>query len=467
MAESEHFDGFWWLPESPDDEMSGRLIIGEDGARLTLTINSGLPQVDAKQSPVFHGRTSSGKPITLLACFVTSSQWTSAGIELRTIFANYVLIGGDDAKSEDDKVFCKMSLKWPELNRWFRKTGLTVAHGTENFDSFDVSFRKPSPISLTYEDGTEVRFSFGTDRFPVEGAHSVEFNEVTWVEIKPTSNESLNYYLERLSELIHFFSLCCLDYVEPVEVNLVSEDENATENAFRHTYHTARVRSDKKPNRDGKLEAYNSLLLYPAIEDDFPDVLSRWEQKCDSLKSIRSLYFYSLYGSNRYIEAGFMQLAQAAEAIHRTQRGGNLVSKDAFKKKILPSLKKALNDSMAGEEVDPDAVGQLESRLSYINQISLFKRLDELSTAHASALDTMLPKHKSFLRGIVKARNYFTHPSDGEEYPSASYLQLYREFLSTLIELEMLSQAGIKPSVLYEAAKKCETYRWRFFRIRI
>lgn len=461
------FEGFWWVPDDPDTQLAGRLIADEDAAKLILTINNTghLPfsKSESREYEVLHGRTSDGKLITLLKCFDLNTSWSSSGIEKRVVLVNYVLVGGLVPQEKVENAFSELCLKWPGLQRWFFESGVSVEHEEGDFRSFTIKYKAKKPFRFEYSKGLNIEFGFSTDKVPFGGplTEQIEFKEIVWVTLKKDAPESLGYYLEKLNELIQFFSICVLEYNQPQEVTLVGDfDIETREDGTKIPPHLqVYFSSVQKPQSDRLPHPVEILIPYAAIKDNFHDILKSWAAVAAEISPSRSLYFSSLYGTNKYIESTFLSLAQAAEVFHRRRYGGTYIPIGDYQEKVLPALESAIPP-----ELNRDVKQAYKQRLKFFNEFSLSKRLKMMSSNHEDVFRLYVPDWKSKVRSIVKARNYYTHYSEGggNVAPDINKLVEYREFLKMLLELEMLAAAGVDMILLHNQAKECQRYRWNF-----
>ena len=468
MNDLPYYEGFWWVPDEPDTQLAGRLLVDNGETHLCLTIDN--PEMnlfsnrDARDYEIIHGRSSVGEKISLLKCFDLKSSQTSSGIESRTILANYVLVGGHiPVENETEGQFTELSVKWPGLKRWFFQSGVSVEHGRGNFKGFNIKYEPQDPIAFTLSDETKIVFDFGSDSLPMGGPLSdeVKFREVVWVSVKPIIPQDFSFYLEVLGELKHFFSLCQLEYSEPEVIGLFGNFniEVLEDGTDIHPYLKVHMHASQRVISDKGLIPMDMLLPYQIIEENISDIMDGWHTLSSKILPARSLYFSSLYGKNRYIESTFLNLVQAAEVFHRNIYGGTYLRVEEYSSKVLPVLVAAIPNNLARE-----IKHVYSQRLEFFNEYSLAKRLKMMAQNHSDVFDEYVPDWKQKIREIVKARNYFTHYSgeNVEKRPDVNDLVYYEAILRMMIELEMLTCAGVKAEELHNQAKSCQKYRWMF-----
>lgn len=467
MNDLPEYEGFWWSPDDPESQIAGRLIADGGTAQLILTIDKSehlqFLSPRTREYEILYGRTSDGNLITLLKCFDQRTSWSTSGIEKRVILANYVLVGDLVPRSRVENAFNGLAVTWPDLQRWFLESGLTVEYDESDVRSFTIKYRAKQKFGFEYSKGLSIEFVFGTDKLPFGGllAEQVEFKEIVWVVLRKDTPESMDYFLDRLYELIHFFSICALKYNQPQEVTLIGDFNIKTmHDGTKMPPHLKVYFSSVQQSESEAFQHPAEMLVpYRVIKDDFQKILKSWAEVANVISPSRFLYFSSLYGTNRYIESAFLSLAQAAEVFHRRMYGGTYIPDLEYRRNVLPRLTAAIPN-----DVNSDVRRAYMQKLQYANEYSLSKRLKMMASNHKGVFSVYVPDWKDTIRSIVTARNYYTHYSEGSEHgaPSTRELVKCREFLRTLLELEMLAVAGVDVGVLHKQALECQRYRMKF-----
>lgn len=472
MRNLEEHTGYWWTPDDPEHQFPGRLITEDDKAHLYMTIDSKTPfslKNGVHDYDVIHGRTSSGKLISLLNCFDLSVSLTSGGLESRNILVNFVLIGGlVPPRSSGKGQFKELHLSWPLLRTWFWHSGVTVKwdkQNQQNYWDFSIEFKHREPIEITCSDGLKISFAFGTDSLPMGGVFSeqISFKEIVWVSATPASPQNIEYFLALLNELQDFFSICMLDYCTPDNVSVVSAFDTDVKDDSRilpqyldvHLSSALRSKSSSMPH------PINILLPYQGVGANLQTMIDRWHEMAPDLTPVRSLYFSSLYRPNRYVESTFLSLAQAIEVFHRRRKGGTYLEDKVFKERVAARLISALP-----EELDGRIKQVFSQKIEFMNEYSLAKRITEIAEAHSGVVATYIPDLEHAVRSIVEARNYYTHYSEDRKNrkPSIQNLVDHQGLIRMLIELAILSEVGAEATELHSRALSCQKYRGMFSR---
>ncbi len=460
-------EGLWWTPEHPENRSAGRLAQEDDAVYLHLTVEN-FPQLgpSPREAPlkyqVIHGLTYTGKPVTLLDCFEISSHGTW-GVELRSILVNHVLIGGHVPPSGDGRLFSEMILEWPDLRRWFLHSGIKVQHRKRQPCAFTLKYEPRKPVKAKLSDDLHLSFHFGTDALPVASwlTDRVSFRDLVWVVAKPSVPHDLCFFLDLAEELKHFFSICCLEQTEPSQINLVGSFHVGDYGGHTAPPHLELYREHAyQPKAERVFHPMNFLVPYDAVGDALPEVLQRWHSFTAKTSPAARLYFSSLYRPGQYLEATFLSLVQSAEVLHRRSSSGTYLPKEQYEADVLPKMKAAIPGFLT-HEVRESLVG----KLAFLNELSLRKRLKLMIQQHEQVFRKYVPETENMVRGIVEARNYYTHyssPPPTGWVPRPKDLFLYIDILRVLIELEMMSGAGVELSTLHKCALETQRYRWLF-----
>jgi len=465
MMDSLPLEGVWWDPNNPGTQFPGRLGWDNGKIYLCLTVSNsreGLRPKRPESYEVIHGLTYTGKLVSLLDCFEVNCHGTH-GVEQRRILANYVLTGGLVPKRSDvGGQFTEVSLEWPDLRRWFWHSGLSVEYCENRPGAFTIGYEPREPIEFGLSDGLRVSFRFGTDSIPVAGplTDQVKFRDVVRVSLKPERPQNLDFFLKLIEEFKHFFSICLLEHTEPEETVLLGNFDVRDHNGHSFSPHLTLCRSKaRRLGSDRMIHPINFLVPFEAVQGSLPEVIQRWHQLAAKTSPAALLYVSSLYKPNQYLEATFLSLVQSAEVFHRRYYGGTYLPQDQFEADVLPRLQAAIPGTLERRVRSP-----LVHRLSFLNEFSLAKRLKLMIQNHADVFDEYVPGTGGKIRGIVDARNRFTHYSSTscDQTPKPRDLFLYIDILRMLVELEMMLAAGVERRTLHRCALKSQKYRWMF-----
>ncbi|MFQ6054681.1 MAG: hypothetical protein ACE5J3_01700, partial [Methanosarcinales archaeon] len=114
------YNGIWWLPENPDNKISGTLKFHPvEGANLELIGSfKGLNDLNTFLQPnIILGITSNGKIITLYKCYESQSHMSMPEFLSSSFIASVVFLGHHFEK-EEDIIFDSLLLNYSHLEEW-------------------------------------------------------------------------------------------------------------------------------------------------------------------------------------------------------------------------------------------------------------------------------------------------------------------------------------------------------------
>lgn len=466
---TDRIEGVWWLPEEPKERITGSLITDRNGAKLELTFEgaskSRFSNPHEKKYGVIHGISTDRKEFTLLECYVVEHlnffSRSALQSQSQSILVNFILEGSLVPLDRIGEAFSALSLTWPSLTRWFLKSGVVITTDPGDPRNFTITNSQLDPISFSYSDEINIRFDFGVDKLPMGGplSKSIDFREIVWVTLETDKPQGILYFLARLEELVHFFSICLSNYVYPERFTLseatnISDDDTKPINIKLTLFSTLRAEPERFPSPG------DAFVRFESIEDRFSEVLRKWAKVSKKIRPVRILYFSSSYGRNhQYLEAAFLSLAQAAEVFHRRIHGGNYLDREQYEDVILPALQDAIERSVPNE-----IKAIYNNRLAYFNEYSLSKRLKSMGEKYEELLKKFVPNWKKRIREVVEKRNYFTHFSD-ENVDTESHISNLTpccNFLSLILELEFLAACDLDRKEISNWASECQPLLWKF-----
>jgi len=321
MKEGFQYEGYWWLPEEPEDRISGQLIF-VPGEKITLVlrgafgINSGrdnLFKPELIQPNLIMGIESGmGREITILECQQTSGATVIAGNELHTsTYIGKAIFVGAHFKADDQIKFSSISVRFSGSEIWANKNPIVIEAG-DDFEGDIIRYQSPiSPMADI--DDTLIRISFlGPAKSYSNEQVTISYKTV--VEITPKEGKYYSDYLETIRYLQNFFSLAMGAPVFPMEIfgqaQVNKEDTNSRD--FFPPIEIYFI----VPSWPKELKAYNRseiLFRLSEIETNFGNYIQNWLRKYKSIEPSINLYFSVLYNPQNFAEIRFLSLTQAIE----------------------------------------------------------------------------------------------------------------------------------------------------------
>lgn len=464
LNELEGEKGYWWFPDAPEYRFAGRLNIDQsDHIFLEITEKKERPDRERNfnEYPLIYGETVTGKKISLLSCLETGSGWAMTGIQTRKIeigsVAEGALIPSDSSKAK----FRSASALWPNLMKWFGVCGLSTHWDKSGSYSVDISYRPPDALVFNLDQDLSITINFTLDSHPYASSGSeLNLHEVAWLTLSSSDPQDLDYFLDKMRTLREFFSIAMSEYCNWESLSFESnfEKRRLSDNAEHFVFLNLYLREHYEQREGDMPHPRKFLFSYGDVSGNFEKIIKSWFDKSKEMTPIKSLYFSSLYGYQKYIESDFLSFAQSVEVYHRRFRGGQYLSNEEYEKIILQPLLGVLPSSLKRDVRDV-----FKSKLGYLNEYSLRQRLKELFRENENIFTKLIPSWKDVVDRIVEERNYYTHYSDDKRDHSPNIDELIYDtyVLQALLELSLITECGVDRGILEKSA--VESYFHRHF----
>lgn len=453
--------GYWWDVVEPERQLPGKLTFdAEGGANLSVTVTDGAtPFHHANRNyELIHGITTEGERVSLVNCFDRRASGTFSGLGVREIFAHFVIVGFH--LPSPDALLSAATVRFRHSNVWANRPSIAL-DSDPPFREAAVTYKAPPDLVVNVEDvsisiGSRLRsISFGP---PVDG--EIALREDVLFSISPAAPQKLDYFLEAIDALKDLLSVACLRLCIAEQVSIsgsftedVGGERRDSPSASIHFVPVFRPIERRTPHQT------DLLFRLTDIEDDLASVLGSWLKAAALLRPIRGLYLSALYADRSFLDSRFLSLVQAVEAYHRRFRSGAYLEADEFHQRVLSPLMNAVPDGI--ERPFRDVI---RSRLGFMNEYSLAKRLKLLFEEHRPTLSFFVPDADTYVRTIVDYRNYVTHYSSDSHRSGIPVERIIASsrLLELVIELSLLCEMGIRGDQAARLARGCQAYLFKF-----
>ncbi len=402
LTDKFEYEGLWWLPDTPDEKMSGNLLFDPDEEATLKLIGSfkNIQNFDTLlEYEVIFGISANGKYITLYNCMEIGYSLSFPGLLVSQYYVDTVIVGGHFLKPADIE-FKNVSVMYQYLDEWV------------NISAFEIQFFKEPPgvkiictlprrISARINDKLTISFDF-----EVKGPKiSVVQNEI-YMKQRTIMNfecsEGLPYqeFFETLKSIQNVLSFAVKRYVYPLRIvgstKASTADSNGTENSNIELFYKIRnIQRDDKPILPNEM-----LFTFKDVSGRLEEFLGNWFKKRELLDEAFAPYFGILYNPNMYQNQKFLALTQTIEAYHQRVRDKN--------------------------------------------ELPLWRRLEDILNTHKAALTGLIEDEAKFINDVKNTRNYFTHYDEKLREKAASGADLFylTEKLKILVETCLLSELG-------------------------
>lgn len=446
FMEEFEYNGIWWLPENPKEEISGTLRFNlREDANLEL-IGSFKEAKDINtlsQPKIILGITSNGKIITLYKCYESHLHISMPGF-LSSSFIASVVFEGHHFEKEEDIIFDSLSLNYSHLEEWMRITGFKFKLETDSENHLtknEVSYSFPQKIEAKVDKlniSFDYDFTSGGDRIK-----EVNLKQTTFIKIEPRKPIYFNDYRRNICYHVqNFLSLAIGRAIYPLIIKGKTKACKTELSDGRVVYDDILVFYPTKDlsNLSKKLHPFDMLFSFGDISNNFEKYLRNWLSKSKVLQPVYDLYFGTLYNPSMYLQHKFLSLIQAIESYHSRVYGGKYLSDNDY----MPT-REALLKVVCQKINDDDFRKSLKEKLKYLNEFSLQKRLKEILKKCGDVINLLIQDNEEFIEDVKNTRNFLTHYDKNIERKAKSGQELYMlvqkmKFvleICFLIELEM------------------------------
>lgn len=388
--------GQWWLPEKPEERVSGTLTyVPQEGASLELigSFTSSLATLTGSFAPeIVLGESDQGL-VTLHDCIQT--QFTMGSANSSNFKVRNVLLGYHFS-SESDIRFEKLFVRYSSLDEWINRSGFDRKVLVENvrppLEKLNVVYEFPPSVEAALSADCELALCFQAN--PPTLTHVQKeacIVQQNYVRLAFASERGLRDCYETLFHLRNFLTLAISTPIYPLELRGHIDVKQPIKISFEQRY---------MPEELEPVLPFKMLFTFDDVAAKFELFLKNWYSKRISLKTVYELYFGLAYNPHMYVDDRFLNMCRALEAYHKA----------------------AINSK----------------------RINLRVRLSEIVDICRSVASTFIPDKDAFLKTVMDTRNHLTHPSAKPKANAVSGNALYftSEQLRLLVEICLLSEVG-------------------------
>lgn len=462
------YRGDWWLPEDPDNVISGTLTYApRAGARLALIgsfkdVNDRSGYWEFSRHPLILGLTTAGKKITLYRCAESETHHTNAG--LVSSYRAIIVIAGFHFSCVEDLTFKNLSFGYSHLEEWTTISGFTdkiSQYPSGRLRRIAITYVPPRIISAQVDD-MKLNIGFGFSSNP-RRYRERQIEQHAYIQLAPQREMHIDWLNERFDLVQQLLSLGMSEVAVPTFAIAQTSRAKWRLDERRLRFENLELFYALSATTPEVEELYAPQMLFTLqdMQDDLGVYLWNWFAKASDLKPVFDLYFGTQYNQSLYPYLQLLSYAQAAEAYCRRAEPQNQYVSDAeydavreaFTRAIPPGLPAAFRDS-------------LMKKIEYMNEYSLRKRLLLLLRKHADAVTMFNLDDKTlrdqFIADVVDTRNYLTHydPQSAANAKQGQELRTLVVQLRFLIEVCLMSTLGFPEAKIGRIMARNQQYGW-------
>jgi hypothetical protein len=172
------------------------------------------------------------------------------------------------------------------------------------------------------------------------------------------------------------------------------------------------------------------------------EAFTRFVDRQKALAASMDLYFTTVHHKFSLPRVRFLTLAQSLEAYHRATQPGRYLDDGSYQN----GLRKLLWDAIPKDDqtIDKDFLQSLATKLNYLHEFSLRKRLKELATKHRAILEHLIGPPEAFSTAVAERRNQLTHANEQNKGAADDFrtLCVLCDKMALLLEVCFLNEIG-------------------------
>lgn len=416
MRDDIESNGLWFLPDSEDDKISGKISYSQEQG-IYLELLGSFDEVEQMFSEsnnyIILGVLQNGKKITLLNNSIASRTLNFPGIPTVKYISTYMLVGAHYFKKEEI-LFDEISIEFHNLSEWLSINGINETKYTN--EEFRLHYTLPSEINFDVKEyNAKFKFSSNTNN---DNFKTFSLNQRVEFCLK---KEKTTQVFDFLKDSIVFQGLITFGSFEncyPTAIKLKNENifdiygDNKIYKEVELYYKSKGTKSIKQKY------SFEFLFNYEDLKDNFQNTISNWYRYSSEIEPIIYLFLNSFYSHNRiFTEGKFLEIIHALETFHRRTYKNNIINKSDYNKQKRIII----------ESVPQEYRVWLQGKLHFGNEPSLHERLVELLSkiSEFKILEEIITDNEQFIRDVKNSRNYYTHYDKSLEKKSVKGSSLY------------------------------------------
>lgn len=418
--------GMWFLPECPDEKLSGTLRFNDKRCcQLELSNDFGGIRGFGRNEKVevIHGFMANGKKVTLLNCIKTNQQLGFPGFPV-TQYTSAIAIMGEWYSNNEDVVVSEITASYDYLNYWINSNPFSIEQ--TNYEK-ETCMTYCMPEKVICNTGSEIieftyKMNINCDYYSNLQLHQSEF-----VRFKFLEKVHYKIAISKIYDFANFLTLCIGKRISPISITTKNEEGQEVEFIYQRDVKDNEIVND-----------HELYIKFTYIKDIFENSMKSWLSKKDMLNPIID-YFVEAHDKDFRIPMSFLKVVQAIEAYSRRMRKNEVLPSEEFENKVQSILEGVKNNE------DKDLVRSILS-----NEPRLRQRLTELFKETNYVFKISSTKRKSFINKIVDTRNYYTHfdSSLADKILKPEEMFFISSFMKLILRVLLMQEFGVSKELI-------------------
>ena len=402
-------NGIWWLPDNPDQRLSGTLFFKNEG-EITLNLVDSFGDVDSRwasygrgqgiRQEIILGITGTGKPCTALRQFRGPKQSLASRWSWHRHPFDHIIYSSVLTISILRKYYFPQL--WPVLRISKIGSGDFLSGSNQARTRIRAHMNaRPEFKAILPERHTIIRLESGYST----SADCTQFmlRHTAFLEIAPENPQGLSWFWNVLYELSNLLTLLTGETIHVRQFRAfglnMKENEDRRSDDIIEVYFTK-----KKHHARDNISTDEMTMPLPTILDKISAILEAWFSKAETLRSPCDLFFGTFYNPTMSREFQFLALIQAIESFHRVVHGGKYLE-DGEWAPHQAAMKERIPDGLESNHKE-----SLKSRIKYGNEYSLRKRLQEIVDSFDGQVSEAISPSRNYYTGVIVDTAALLHP---------------------------------------------------------
>ncbi|WP_338890524.1 HEPN domain-containing protein [Rhodococcus sovatensis] len=425
---SARFEGYWWLPRTPEDRIPGYLTISSEGKASLRLLGGFVSQHAATDGGeaskasgddafgAIYGITVDGEVITLVdpICTHTNSHLFDEKVRSQSYEPARVLVGLH-LEHAHEKVFTSATFMLENFHAWagLWEVSYTLNVGDNSYRTATVHQKPVTTVPIS--DGMRLVVTnrlglFSTDL--TTSAAETACTTATYMTVEsdePLRHNGFDEAINAVADLVTFATgepSAITEYTITHQTperrrRPILDDERRirTEEYDRTVVATVRAPWSTTSRAPGTPTKETHKYLFTGTDVAIDDCITRWFELRTTARRGIDMLLSLTYGDRTFLQTEVLILAAAAEALHRSIAPVTLRMLPADFARIMTTAMKNL---------EPDEKQILQNAIH--NEPTYRERLIDLAAIpSAPAVDALVPDVENWARDLTRIRNGLAH----------------------------------------------------------
>ena len=448
-------NGAFWLPSSPERQISGTLSIS-DGGNIKLELAQSFdPSIQAQLGPTrpnslnpILGHVEKDGPVRIDQCYRVSKDRNITHGRLMAplvIWANRAFMGLPPEEEASPR-FNSFSFSVEGIDEWVGISGIEVDPQFEK-SALTISYNRPEDISLDLKDGMQLVISFAWTPPGFPSNKRAEVSQKTYFRLisqKARELDDFTVIAQKIAAFLCFVmnEIVCLDSMSATSDNLYETfSDGRTALIPVEIYCPSWPYAKNEP----AIDEWDMLFKYEDRQNRVESIINKWIDNYKQIAPALDLYFLTKAGTLPTLNMQFLALAQALEAFHLRTSDEKHMNKAECKE-----ICKKMIEACPEEHRD-----WFRPKLQRANELTLQNRIEKLIEPFDCLIDDA--RRPQLIKHIKNTRNYLTHydPKLESKAAKGEVLKFICLKMNALFRLQFLKLIDFDEQEIDDIVDKC------------